>query len=162
MEDLSYIQDSLRNFAIPLSSVKTRDVLVKTHSRKNLMFVTDSIKKFGQIKPVVLDAEGYCVAGNAIVYAMRSLGYKYIAAISTSLTGEKALEYEIVDNRSSQAEIGSEWDIENVNQLVASLGEGFDESMFDLSYMISSGKEKKQKTKESGIRCPKCGKRFEK
>ena len=165
-EELTYIQEPLRSFAVPIESVIAPNVTVRKHSKSALDVLVSSLRKFGQMKPLVLDNNGVCRAGNLMLLAFKKLGYKYIAAVKTNLTAEEAEKYEVLDNRSGEAEVGSNWDYGNLNSLMDQLKDKFDTSLFDwrareIKKMPALEKPVKRKsTREKWkrvIRCPKCG-----
>lgn len=93
-------------------SVKVDDLTpdpsnVRSHSDRNLQAITNSLLKFGQQKPIVVDGEGVVVAGNGTLEAAKALGWDFIDIVRTSLTGAEAVAFAIADNRSAEL---AEWD----------------------------------------------------
>jgi site-specific DNA-methyltransferase (adenine-specific) len=79
---------------------------VRKHDRKNLDAIKASLRKFGQQKPIVVDAKGIVIAGNGTMTAAQELGWTEIAAYRTTLTGVEATAFAIADNRSAEL---AEW-----------------------------------------------------
>jgi hypothetical protein len=80
---------------------------VRKHDRKNLDAIKASLRKFGQQKPIVVDAKGIVIAGNGTMTAAQELGWTEIAAVRTALVGVEATAFAIADNRSAEL---AEWD----------------------------------------------------
>lgn len=79
---------------------------VRKHDRKNLDAIKASLRKFGQQKPIVVDAKGIVIAGNGTMTAAQELGWTEIAAVRTALAGVEATAFAIADNRSAEL---AEW-----------------------------------------------------
>lgn len=89
----------LQPLAVPLSSVK----LHPSNPRiGDVAAITASLSRFGQQKPIVVQAStGYVVAGNHLVRAAQLLGWTEIAANVVDLDDAKATAYMLADNRTS-------------------------------------------------------------
>lgn len=82
---------------------------LKIHGEKSIAAIAASLARFGQQKPVVVDSKGVVIAGNGLLQAARSLGWKSIAVIESTLAGAERVGYAIADNRAAEF---SEWDEE--------------------------------------------------
>lgn len=102
---------------------------VRKHDRKNLDAIKASLRKFGQQKPIVVDAKGIVIAGNGTMTAAQELGWTDIAAVRTELVGVDATAFAIADNRSAEL---AEWDDKLVDVLEALKIENF--SIVDLGF----------------------------
>lgn len=91
---------------------------VRKHDRKNLDAIKASLKKFGQQKPIVIDAKGIVLAGNGTLTAARELGWTEIDVTRTELTGSAATAFAIADNRSAEL---AEWDEDGLTKVLESL-----------------------------------------
>lgn len=80
---------------------------VRKHDRKNLDAIKASLRKFGQQKPIVVDAKGIVIAGNGTMTAAQELGWTEIAVVRTELAGVEATAFAIADNRSAEL---AEWE----------------------------------------------------
>lgn len=108
----------------------------RKHSEKNLDAIKGSLTKFGQQKPIVVDAKNVVVAGNGTLAAARELGWTEIAAVRTELTGAEAIAFALADNRTAEL---AEWDDEILGKTLHALREidfdltgiGFDTSYLD-------------------------------
>lgn len=64
--------------------------------------IAESLTRFGQQRPLLVDAERRIVAGNHTYEAARSLGWSHVAANRTDLTDPQEIErYLVADNRTS-------------------------------------------------------------
>lgn len=101
----------------------------RTHNARNLKAIKASLEKFGQQKPIVINAEGIVIAGNGTLLAAIELGWKEISAVETDLEGVNADAFALADNRSSE--------LANWNYPV--LGEKFKELMLEKFDMADLG-----------------------
>jgi ParB-like chromosome segregation protein Spo0J len=120
---------------------------VRKHSRKNLDAIKASLRKFGQQKPIVVDAKGIVLAGNGTLTAAKELGWTDIEATRTTLQGVEATAFAIADNRSAEL---AEWE-DSLADVLKSLSEadidlaqlGFDNS--DLDELLGKQDENESK-----------------
>ncbi len=96
----------------------------RLHDDRNLEAIRNSLERFGQQKPIVVDKDGKVVAGNGTLTAAAELGWEDIACVRTGLGNQEAVAYAIADNRTSDL---AEWDL---GQLQTSL-ERMDPSLLD-------------------------------
>jgi hypothetical protein len=102
---------------------------VRKHSRKNIDAIIGSLRKFGQQKPIVVDAKGIVLAGNGTLTAAKELGWTEIEITRTALQGVEATAFAIADNRTAEL---AEWE-DSLNDVLKSLqAEGVD--LADLGY----------------------------
>jgi site-specific DNA-methyltransferase (adenine-specific) len=90
---------------------------VRKHSRRNLDAIKASLRKFGQQKPIVVDAKGIVLAGNGTLTAAKELGWTEIQIVRTELAGVEATAFAIADNRTAEL---AEWD-DNLDEVLKSL-----------------------------------------
>jgi hypothetical protein len=97
---------------------------VRKHSRRNLDAIKASLRKFGQQKPIVVDAKGIVLAGNGTLTAAQELGWTEIEITRTELAGVEATAFAIADNRTAEL---AEWEEDKLNAVLKSLqDEGVD------------------------------------
>jgi ParB-like chromosome segregation protein Spo0J len=137
---------------------------VRKHSRRNLDAIKASLRKFGQQKPIVVDAKGIVLAGNGTLTAAQELGWTDIQIVRTELAGVEATAFAIADNRTAEL---AEWEEDKLNAVLKSLqDEGVD--LVDVGYSpedvkIEAEKEAPQEFAEvdenieTEHNCPKCG-----
>lgn len=79
----------------------------RKHGQRNLVAIQESLKTFGQQKPIVVDAAGKVIAGNGTLEAARALGWSSISIIRTDLDDHKAKAFALADNKTAEL---AEWD----------------------------------------------------
>jgi ParB-like chromosome segregation protein Spo0J len=153
---------------IPLADLSLDPSNVRKHSRRNLDAIKASLRKFGQQKPIVVDAKGIVLAGNGTLTAAQELGWTEIQIVRTELAGVEATAFAIADNRTAEL---AEWD-DNLGDVLKSLQDE-DVDLADLGY--SAEDMAKMQTpdfaagtvddqgkldEKSPIECPHCHKSF--
>lgn len=106
---------------MPISEISPDPANVRKHSDRNRIAIMDSLRRFGQQTPIVVDQAGVVRKGNGTLEAAIALGWEKIAVVVTTLTGADATAYAIVDNRSGDAEVGSTWDMEALPEVLDAL-----------------------------------------
>jgi DNA modification methylase len=95
----AHIAPQLRALVVPLDSVTLHP---RNPRQGDVAAVAASLRRFGQLKPVVVQASTrYVVAGNHLVRAARSLGWTEIAANVEELDDAEATAFMLADNRTS-------------------------------------------------------------
>lgn len=114
----------LRVETVTLASLALDPHNARRHPERNLEAIQASLKRFGQQKPVVVDADGKIVAGNGTVAGALALGWKSIDIVRTELRGPEARAFAIADNRTGEL---AEWDAAELQRQLDELeAEGFD------------------------------------
>jgi DNA modification methylase len=103
---------------IPLTDLSLDPSNVRKHSRRNLDAIKASLRKFGQQKPIVVDAKGIVLAGNGTLTAAKELGWTEIQIVRTELAGVEATAFAIADNRTAEL---AEWEEDKLSQVLQSL-----------------------------------------
>jgi hypothetical protein len=80
---------------------------VRKHPARSITDIKASLARFGQQKPVVIDANNVVRAGNGTLEAARELGWPTLRCVRTGLSGTDATAYSIADNKSA---LSAEWD----------------------------------------------------
>lgn len=80
---------------------------VRQHDRRNIQAIINSLRRFGQQKPIVIDRNSVVVAGNGTLQAAKELGWTTIMAVRTELEGDAAKAFAIADNRTAEL---ADWD----------------------------------------------------
>lgn len=100
---------------------------VKIHTKRNIETIKNSLREFGQTKPIVVRRETMeILCGNGTYQAARAIGWKEIDCHVIDIDEEKAKALMIVDNRSSEL---SENDEKNLLDML----QGMDKDMLDLT-----------------------------
>jgi DNA modification methylase len=103
---------------VPIGSVQFDPANVRRHGEKNLDAIKASLSRFGQQKPIVVDADGIVRAGNGTLMAAKALGWPEVTIVRTALKGAEATAYAIADNRTAEL---AEWDDDALAQTLAAL-----------------------------------------
>jgi DNA modification methylase len=97
---------------------------VRKHGERNLAAIKASLARFGQQKPIVVDADGIVRAGNGTLAAAIALEWDEIDVVRTPLRGSEAAAFAIADNRTAEL---AEWESDALRQqLEALMAEGFE------------------------------------
>lgn len=93
------VADELRDHLRPLDDL----ILLPGNPRKgDVSKIADSLARFGQLKPIVVDNDGVILAGNHTYQAARMLGWSQVAAVTASeLEGAERSAFALADNRLS-------------------------------------------------------------
>jgi len=93
------IAPELAAFVVPIASLTLHP---RNPRRGNLEAITESLRRFGQLRPVVVQRSSmWLVAGNHLVRAARALGWQHLAATVVELDDATASSYLLADNRCS-------------------------------------------------------------
>lgn len=97
---MSAITPSLHVENFPIDSLIPYPRNARTHSKKQLRQIADSIKEFGFTNPVLIDAKRTIIAGHGRVLAAKMLAISEVPTIRLEhLTEEQIRAYIIADNR---------------------------------------------------------------
>jgi ParB-like chromosome segregation protein Spo0J len=119
---------------VKVDSIHIDPANVRRHPERNLDTIKASLARFGQQKPIVVDADGIVRAGNGTLEAARALNWGNVAIVRTPLKGSEATAYAIADNRSSEL---AEWDETGLAEQLRAL----QSEEFDLDAVGHSGDE---------------------
>jgi hypothetical protein len=112
--------------SVSIDSLSLDPANARLHSPRNLEAIKSSLARFGQQKPIVVDANNVVRAGNGTLAAAKALGWKEIKIVRTKLANSEATAYAIADNRTGEL---AEWDEDLLADLLRedSIGDvGFD------------------------------------
>jgi ParB family chromosome partitioning protein len=114
--------------SVPIASISPDPANARRHPARNIESIKSSLRRFGQQKPIVVDANNIVRAGNGTLEAARALGWTEVNIVRTDLKGAEAAAYGIADNRTGEL---AEWDAITLAKLLAEpdIGDvGFSES----------------------------------
>ena len=103
---------------VSISDLTPDPANARKHGERNLKAIIDSLRAFGQQKPIVVDRRGVVIAGNGTLEAAKRLGWEEIAIVRTELEPTQATAFGIADNRTAEL---AEWDDEVLVSLLDSL-----------------------------------------
>ena len=94
---------------VAIGSLRLDSSNARKHDGRNLKTIEDSLKRFGQRKPIVVSTDGVVIAGNGTLQAAIALGWTDIsvARVPSDWTADQIKAYALVDNRSAEL---AEWD----------------------------------------------------
>ena len=111
---------------LPIKELTPDPKNARKHDDDNLRILAESLKKFGQRKPIVITEAGQVVAGNGTLEAAKKLGWLEIEVVRVPAdwTPEMVRAFAIADNRTAEL---SEWNTEELNaQLLELEGSGWE------------------------------------
>lgn len=112
---------ALAGLAVPIDSLMANPVNTRKHDKPSLDALRVSLDKYGQRKPIVVQAHGRIVrAGNGMLAAAKLLGWTHIAAVVVDEPNVDAVAYEIMDNKSAEL---STWESDALALQLSSLKE---------------------------------------
>jgi DNA modification methylase len=103
---------------VPIDDLTPDPANARKHGERNLSAIIDSLRAFGQQKPIVVDRRGVVIAGNGTLEAAKRLGWEEIAVVRTELDPTQATAFGIADNRTAEL---AEWDEDVLVSLLDSL-----------------------------------------
>lgn len=119
-----------------IENIKVSDLIpyeynTKIHDKKQVDNVAESIRRFGFVQPVVVDANNVIVIGHCRTLARKKLKMQTVPCVRVDdLTDEEIRLLRIADNKTNE----SPWDFENLNLELGDL----DLSGFDFDFEIPS------------------------
>lgn len=126
---------------VPIASLTPDPTNARNHTAndaRSIKALMKSLEKFGQRKPIVVDADGIVRAGNGLMEAASQLGWTHISITrADALKGAEAMEYALYDNRTAET---SSWDnaiLAAQLQEYASLGEGIPEPLWSNEELLA-------------------------
>lgn len=93
-------KNSLEFAFLPITSLKPNPHNARTHSKRQIRKIANSIKKFGFLGCVLIDMDGTIIAGHGRVEAAKLLGMTEVPTLCIAhLSPEELRAYMIADNR---------------------------------------------------------------
>lgn len=114
---------------VPIDSVKPYELNPRKVLWGGVDALSESIKKFGWQKPILIDKNNVIIAGHTRLMAAQQLGLMEIpVAVADWLTDEQVKAYRLADNKIAEL---SEWDFEKLaEEIKATSGIDFSELGF--------------------------------
>jgi DNA modification methylase len=94
-------------FKIKVADLSADPANARKHDDRNIDSIIASLRRFGQQKPIVIDASKVVRAGSGTLEAAKRIGWETIECVKTDLKGSDAIAYAIADNRTAEL---AEWD----------------------------------------------------
>jgi ParB-like chromosome segregation protein Spo0J len=114
---------------ISIGLIKTPEKNTRIHPEKQINEIRRSLKKWGQYKNVVVDDQYVVLAGNGLVEAMRTEGFKKVwAVILYDLTENEKKKLMMADNKTAGLGVDN---LNNIEAFISELNGDFDIPGFD-------------------------------
>ena len=162
----------MKTVTMKVSDLSQDPANARKHDDRNIDSIIASLRRFGQQKPIVIDASNVVRAGNGTLEAAKRLGWKQLDCCVSGLTGSEMIAYSIADNRTAEL---AEWDmaqlIESIRELDTDSAKlldalGFTKTEIDaMAPTFEPGSEDDQgqldQLKAKMVTCPKCKLEFD-
>lgn len=112
----------MRISKIKIANLTTDEGNGRKHSLRNKAAIMESLRRFGQQKPIIIDSDNVVRAGNGTLEAAKELGWDKLACLRSDLEGNELMAYAIADNRTAEL---AEWDMQILVEQLKEL-DGFD------------------------------------
>ncbi len=153
---------------LTIETVKTDDLTLdpnnaRKHNARNIEVIANSLKSFGQRKPIVVTRDNIVVAGNGTLEAARSLGWEFIsvARVPDEWSHEQVIAYALTDNRSAEL---AEWDANVLADQLLDISTLFDTQDFGFNPLSQENDNEVPEEFQdfsgdvsTAYQCPKCG-----
>jgi ParB-like chromosome segregation protein Spo0J len=149
----------LRIENVNINSLTPDPANARRHDDKNLKAIADSLKLFGQRKPLTVTPDSIVVTGNGTLEAAKSLGWTEIAIARTPVgwSWEQIRAWALADNRTAEL---AEWDDKVLaNQLLELDANGWELEQLGFESLqppLGDQSDEPLKFNEDKV-CPTCG-----
>ena len=118
VNEMDHIIPDLRGLAVPIQGLNLDPKNARLHGERNLDVIEESLRRFGQYQPIIVQKEGMVVrVGNGRLRVLRDrMKKKYVAAIITDADNVDAVAMAIADNRSGEL---ATWDKAVLQELMS-------------------------------------------
>ncbi len=157
---------TLRIESLPIEKLTFDPFNARKHSEANIIAIVESLKQFGQRKPIVVTADNVIVAGNGTVEAARLLGLTDVDVVRVpkEWSADQVKAFALADNRTAEL---AEWNEEVLSsQLVDLQVFGYDIETLGFSSVEQANEtmpdfvpdtdEQVRLDQRAEIVCPKC------
>ena len=96
---------------VKIDSVSQDPKNIRLHNDTQYLALRESLQRFGQQIPIVVDSTGKILKGNCTWQVCKELGWTHIYIHKTTLEGKEGELFSIADNRIAEL---SEWDYEQL------------------------------------------------
>lgn len=111
--------NELRYRRVPIESLHNDPANVRLHPDANMRAIADSLRSYGQVEPLVVQAgTGRVIGGNGRLDAMRNLGWSEVDIVEVDVDDVRAAAIGIALNRTSEL---ASWDDGALAALLQSL-----------------------------------------
>lgn len=119
---LSHIAEDLRPLAVPIEVLEVDPNNARRHSVQNVLAITESLKRFGQRRPIVANKRNQQIeAGHGLFEAARDcLHWTHVAVVWVDDDAQNQTGFAIADNRTAEL---ADWDNDRLLSLLSDLSE---------------------------------------
>ena len=111
--------ESIMPARVPIAELQHDSANPRRHGKKNMAAIRDSLLRFGQVEPLIVQKETMrVIGGNGRLEVMRSLKWTEANVILLDLTDTQAITLGIILNRTGEL---SEWDKDTLADLLGDL-----------------------------------------
>ena len=149
----------LRLETVNINSLTPDPANARKHDERNISAIADSLRLFGQRKPITVTPDSIVITGNGTVRAAKSLGWTEIVIARTPVgwSWEQIRAFALADNRTAEL---AEWDDKVLADQLLELdanGWELEELGFEsLQPPLGDQSDEPLKFKEDKV-CPTCG-----
>jgi ParB-like chromosome segregation protein Spo0J len=153
----------IENISLEFLSFDSRNA--RKHSDANIAAIAESLRQFGQRKPIVVTPENVVVAGNGTLEAARLIGWSSIdvVRVPSDWSNDQVKAFALADNRTAEL---AEWNPEVLSaQLLELQDAGFDIKLFGFEQEVEPDfspeiVDQPRLDEKSPTECPSCGYRW--
>lgn len=153
----------MNTYQISIDEIKPYKNNTKKHDERQIKNVAESIRQYGFVQPLVIDANNEIVIGHCRFEAAKVLEMETIPCVRVDdLTPAQVRALRIVDNKTNE----SPWDFGALDLEISDIDlDGFDfdfvaPSFVDVDSLFIATEQKNDKEPKK-IQCPHCGEYFE-
>jgi ParB-like chromosome segregation protein Spo0J len=130
---MTKVDRKLKVKRVPIGSIIADPSNVRSHNSKNLGAIRESLKRFGQVEPLVVQSSTRIViGGNGRLEAMKEIGWDTVEIVEVDINHVEANALAITLNRT--AELG-EWNDEALSAVLKSYSESQPEAKAELTLL---------------------------
>lgn len=119
MSVMHQIQDALMSLAVAIDLLTPDPANARKHGEENIAAIMESLTRFGQDQPLVVQAAGMVVRkGNGRLEAMKRLGWSHAACVIVEEGDWQAVARSLADNRTAEL---ATWDTDILKAQVQQL-----------------------------------------
>ncbi len=118
--------EAFRQFLVPIDELDYDPENAMDHGERNLEIVRNSMKQLGQHRIAITTDDGNVLIGNGMLTVARELCWTHLAAVPSGDNERFAKLRAVTDNRSSNPDIGSWWNLDELDKALDVLDDAFD------------------------------------
>ena len=156
-KNLKHITPKLRQFAVPIDTLKLDPDNANQHNSESLTKIAASLEEFGQQLPILVGPRSIVKHGNGVLEAARDiLQWKHVAAMPSNLKGLKLDALAIAVNRTAEF---SKWNKPALAEKISAIAAedektlsavGFGDDVNDILEMLDGNSRRSAASEKSG------------